>query len=136
MSITNVQVITKALEELGLVPEGESATAAQGSDMLDLLNQMMAAWSAQDCDLHFPPQDTLSAVCPIPEWAEAAVISNLAVFGSPQMRAPVSATLAVKASNGMDLVAKTLINLNLQGADMSHLHPGALGRWNILTDGN
>lgn len=136
MALTNVQVISKALGELRLVAEGESATAAQGADALAILNQMMAEWSVSDMDLNFPPQDTLSATCPIPTWAESAVISNLAVKCAPQFAAPLTDGLIIKADQGKTLVGRTLINLKLRPADMQHLAQGEHGRWDIQTDGN
>lgn len=136
MSITNVQVITAALTELRLVPEGESATGQQGLDGLRALNQMMAAWANLDMDLQFPPQDTLSDVCPIPIWAEEGVISNLAVKLAPLMQAPISPELAVKASTTHNDLAVILMRQNMREADTDHMPRGTGYRGNILTDGN
>lgn len=131
MSITNVQVITAALAELGLVPEGEAATGQQGLDGLRALNQMLAAWEVLDMDLQFPQQDTLSDVCPIPVWAEEGVISNLAVKLAPIMRAPISQSLAIKASTTHNDIATILMSQNARTADMTHM-PRTYYRSDIL----
>ena len=131
--MTNIQIITKALQEIGLVAEGEEPTGEQGFDALDALNQMMAEWAVSDRDLNFPPQDTLSATCPIPAWAEDGVISNLAVNCCSIFRVPATGVLVDRANTGLNTITRTLINLNLEGADMSHLPRGTLSYWNIET---
>ena len=72
---------------------------------------------------------------PIPDWAEGAVISNLAIKLSTTFRARVPQNVYDEAREGKNLVARTLINLNLEQADMTHLPQGEgkFGR-SILTD--
>lgn len=134
MSITNQAVINQALNELGLLDVGSTANSTDSGAALLVLNQMLAEWSlVKDIDLHFPPQDTLADVCPIPTWAEKGVISNLAVECASTFGAPISNELAGKAIGGRNAIAVTLINLKLKKADMSHIATGT-GRYNINTD--
>lgn len=134
MSLTNLQVIDSALGELGIVGEGETATAEQGADALRMMNQMLADWSVSDMDLQVPPQDTLSAVCPIPRWAETAVISNLAANCASLFRTPISPILVARVEGSYQTLGTTLINAKLKGADMSHLPQGDYNRWDVETD--
>ena len=121
MSKTNQNVIDQALIEIGVVQAGDSANATDSADALTKLNQMMAAWEISDKKLGFFPQDTLSDTCPIPIWAEDAVVNNLAILLAPSFEIPPSADTYRKASDGINLVGRVCINENLEGADMSHL---------------
>lgn len=132
--MTNNEVITKALQKIGIVPAGESPTADDASDALSILNQMMYQWSVSDMDLHWAPQDTLSATCPIPDWAQMAVISSLAAHCTVDFRVPLSTELALEVSSAQNALKRTLINGKLESADMSHLWQGSSGTYNINTD--
>lgn len=129
----NQEIIDKALQELGVLDNGDSATTSDSNDMLDILNGMMLSWVVSDMDVGYAPQDTLSDTCPIPRWAEQAVISNLAVNAAPTFELSVTAELAVKASNGHNLVSRTVMNSTLQEANMSHLPQGYKRIWDIET---
>ena len=132
---TNTQIITKALQEIGVLQEGQVPTAQQSSDALDIMNQMITQWKIQDIDLSYPPQDTASATFPLPIWAERAVITNLAVELAPSYKKGISQILAVKADDSLDTIAILVMNNNLKPADMSHLPQGtAKYRYNIETD--
>jgi len=130
---TNQQIIDKALGELEIVEAGDSANATDSADAMTVLNQMMAAWGVSDMDFNFFPQDTLSDTCPIPDWSEEGVISNLAIKLSVPFNAAVSQMLFDKALEGRNLIGRTFINLNLEGSDMTHLGHN-YRRYNINTD--
>lgn len=132
---TNQQIIDRALREIGVVEGGSSADATDSADTLTDLNGMMAQWRKSSMDLDFFPQDDLTATCPVPDWAEEAVVSNLAVKAAVTFRANVTQALGMKAHDGKNLVGRTLINLNLEQADMTHMPQGEgqYGR-SILTD--
>ena len=135
MSLTNQQVIDKALTKGGVLEEGASASTTNTADALSVLNQMMTMWRETDKDLNWFPQTDATEVCPIPDFAELAVVSQLAVQCSTVLRYPVTQSMydeAVESVNGMTMV---LMNLKLDNTDMTHL-PWSLTRyWNITTDG-
>lgn len=131
---TNLDIIKRALSELGLLPQSETPKAAMANDMLTVLNGMMEEWEQMDRDLNWFPQDTLSAVCPIPRWAESGVVSNLAVMAAATMRAPLTETIVNKAQVGLNAITAILINAKLEPADMTGLHYGTGRRSRILTD--
>ena len=131
---TNQQVIDRAGYELGKLEKGASMDATDSADAMTDLNNMMAEWRVSDRDFNWFPQDTLSETCPIPDWAERGVISNLAVSLGALFTIPVKAETAVKAQNGINAITRTLFNLNLEQADMTHLPQGRDSGRNILTD--
>ena len=133
MSITNQQIIDRAGFELGLVESGDSMDSTDTADALIDLNQMMAAWAVKDKDFKWPPQDTAGDVAPIPIWAEQGVISNLAVTMGPTFRSPIPADLHEKARLGRQTIGNTLVNLELEGSDMTHLPQGRNWYYDIVT---
>ena len=134
MSVTNQQVIDRALYELGYIEYGAAADATDGADAMKDLNSMMAEWRESDRDINWFFQDTLSEVCPLPDWAERGVISNLAVSLGAVFNVAVSRELADKANRGLIAITRTLINLNQKPADMTHLPQGRDSGRSILTD--
>lgn len=132
---TNQQVVTYSMQEINAIYEGQSPTAAQSTDAMNMMNRMLADWAENDMDMNYPPQDTLTATCPIPLYAEDAVITNLAVRLCPSFEKPVSAELYERADKAKRKLATVLMNLKLEQADMSHLPQGnSKFRYNIETD--
>lgn len=133
--ITVQAVIDKALGDLGVIEYSDTADATDSADALVDLNGMMAEWKVSSMDLDYFPQDDLTATMPIPDWAESAVKSNLAIKCSTTFRTLVPQNVYDEARDGKNLVVRTLLNLNLGQADMRHLPQGE-GRFgrNILTD--
>jgi len=134
VSQTNQQIIDRALVALGVIEAGESANSTDSASSLADLNSMMAEWRESGRDLNWFSQDTLSDTCPIPDWAEIGVIHGLAVSLAAVFKAPITQGLAVKATNGVNGITRTLFNLNLEQADMSHMPQGRDSGRNILTD--
>jgi hypothetical protein len=134
MSITNQQAIDRAAFELGYIESGSSVGATDGADALNDFNSMMAQWRVSNRDFNWFVQDDLTEVCPIPDWAESGVISNLAVSLGAVFTIPVKGELAKKAQEGITAITRTLINLNLKPAAMDHLPQGRDSGRSILTD--
>jgi len=133
--MTNQELIDKALYEVGVLASGESASATDSADVLDILNSMMAEWSVGDMNLNFPPQDTLGDAAPIPTWAELGVIGSLAIYAAPSFQAAIPEALAVKTRRGINTILRTNINMKLKGSDMSHLPLGDRSAvWDINTN--
>ena len=131
---TNQNIIDRAAFELGYHESGSTMGATDAGDSLVDLNNMMAQWRVSGRDLNWFPQDDLAEVCPIPDWAERGVISNLAVSLGAVFTIPVKDELAVKAQDGGNAITRTLFNLNLKQADMTHMPQGRDSGRNILTD--
>ena len=131
---TNQEVVDRAAMELGMIEESASLGDTDSTDALAVLNEMMFEWRVSDKDFNWFSQDTLGDTIPIPDWALKGVISNLAGECGPVFRAPIPADLSQKAEKGRNLITRTLMNLNLEPADMSHLPQGRFSGRNILTD--
>ena len=131
---TNQQIIDRAAFELGYIEAGESVGSTDAADAMVDLNNMMAEWRVSNRDFNFFAQDDLTAVCPIPDWSERGVISNLAVSLGALFTVPVKAETVKKASDGINAITRTLINLNMKQADMTHMPQGRDSGRNILTD--
>ena len=135
MTITNQALIDQALGQLGIVESSDAASATDSADALVYLNQFMAAWKVSGKDLDFFAQDDLTDTCPIPDWAEHAVMNNLAKYVAPLFRVPLPPEVAILAQEGDNLVSRTIFNRDLEQADMRAMPQGE-GRYgrSILTD--
>lgn len=134
--MTNQELINAALAKIGVIESPDSANTDDSATTLGVLNRMLAEWRERSMDLNWFTQDTLTDTAPLPEWAEEAVISNLAVRASTDFRASVTQGLFDEALTGRRTVGNTLINQSLDNADMSHLPygDGRLSRYDIETD--
>ncbi len=132
---TNQKIIDRALGELGIVEAGDSANATDSATALDTLNNMMAEKEQQDMEFNWFPQDDLTADIPLPRWAESGVTSMLGMYCAAEFRVPLTNELAMKADKGETAILNVLINMKLEGADMSHLAQGENMRWNINNGG-
>jgi hypothetical protein len=121
----NSELIDSALREINVINENGSASAEQGEQCLDKLNALMAKWRVSDADFGWWKQTDLTADAPVPDWAEEAVISALAVRVAPQYGASISAELALVARDSLKTVKREVIKLKMDNADMSHMPIGA-----------
>ena len=132
--MTNQELIDRSFMLLRMIESSDSANATDSADAMSVLNEMMAEWAISSRDFNFFPQDTLSATVPLPEWAIASVIANLAVMCAPVFDAEVTADVYGKADAGKKVITRTLMNLALEPAEMTHLPQGSLTTIHILTD--
>jgi hypothetical protein len=112
--MTNLELIGDALRALGILDESETPSAEQGLIGLRKLNQVMATWA--ETDLTFPswfPQTDLSAAAPIPDWAELAVTSALAIVMATVYPADVSEELVSIAEASREIVLRKRLNQQL-----------------------
>lgn len=121
---TNQQIIDRALYELGFHEYGASADSTDSGDALDALNDLMHEWKYSSKDFNWFTQDTLSDTAPLPKWAVKGVISSLGLRLATKFNITPSAQLYADAKEGEKVIARTLINLGLDNADMSHMPMG------------
>lgn len=137
MSVTNAQIINRALRELNVIAEGADASAEQGEQCLKKLNNLMELWREIDIDWGWFEQTDTTDDCPIPDYAEMAVWSNLAIVCASQYGATVSQELASVANRSWTIVHTKALREGLDNTSMSHL-PRGLGNYNdgydITTD--
>jgi len=134
---TNRVIYQDAMEKIGVLEEGGTASSAQDTTGLNELNRMMNEWRIRDIDLNWFTQDTAADTAPLPNWAESGVIANLAVRLASEYRVPVTPALADAANTGLQAIKTVLMNVELEeGQDMSHMNQG-LGirsRYDIVND--
>jgi hypothetical protein len=131
---TNQAIVDRAGQELGYIGKGDALDATDAADALADLNSMMAEWRENGKDLNWFSQDDLTETCPIPDWAERGVISNLAVSLGALFDVMPSQQLMLKADRASDSISRVVFNLNLKQADMTHMPQGRAKGRNILTD--
>lgn len=135
---TNSDLICDALRELGVISEIQTPSAEQGAHGLRKFNQLMAKWIEDGLDFKsWFPQTTLSDTCPIPDYAEHGVVTNLALAIAPNYGSAtaVSELLIAQAQSGYETICRTLVTQNLPVGRMLTRPDGSAGsRSNILTD--
>ena len=137
MSITNLEVIDDALKGLNVISEVATASAEQGKYVLTKLNQMMEMWREDGISVGFFPQSATTETCPIPDYAELAVISSLSVVIAPKYGASLSPELVAIIDRSYTALLRKSLSEKLDNTDMSHLPigQGHFGtRYDITTD--
>jgi len=130
---TNLDIIEDALELLGVIADGESASAEDGAFALRKLNQMLSGWEVDGVALGYFQQSSTTDPCPIPDWAEKGVYGRLAMDMAAHFQRTLTPEAVRTADEGYELILRRVISLGMKGLDMSHLGGGSY-RWNIETD--
>ena len=136
MSVTNLQIIEDALREINVISEVDSASDEQGSQALRRLNQMMASWKEQSLDIGYFRQTTTTDTCPIPDYAEEAVMLSLAASLAPRYGASLSVESAVILDQRLAELRQKAMRDLLDNTDMTHM-PYGMGhydRYDITSD--
>lgn len=122
---TNLQLINRALREINVIAENEEASSEQGSQCLVKLNNMLEMWKEVDIDFGWYTQSSTTGTAPVPDYAELAVVSSLAVLCAPQYGATVSMELAAVADRTYRMLLSKATREALENADMSHMPVGS-----------
>jgi hypothetical protein len=132
---TNLTLINDALSLIGVLPEGQDASAEQGTDGLRALNDMLAEWSLNGTDIGYFPQTETTEDFPCDYRLTEVVKYNLAVRLCAFYSRPVPPDVAFIAGNTKSALIRRLIVSGMQPADPI-LPTAEAGGWgyNILTD--
>jgi hypothetical protein len=122
---TNLEIIADALRALNVINEIQTPSAEQGAKCLRKLNQLLAKWAVDGTVLGYFAQSDTSATCPIPDWAECGVANHLALYIAADFGAEPSIVVIAAADSGFQTILRTVMNLKLEGVDMSHLPVGS-----------
>jgi hypothetical protein len=122
---TNLELINRALREINVIAENENASSEQGSQCLVKLNNMMEIWKEIGIDLGWFKQTATSGTAPIPDYAEMAVVSSLAILCAPQYGASVSLELAGVADRTYRQLLGKAQREALDNVDMTHMPSGS-----------
>lgn len=126
---TNIVVIGDALRLLGVVAEGQSVSAEQGSNSLRALNQLMAAWTEDGVELGYFAQSDTTANIPVPPWAELGVTSKLAMrLQADYPSSRLDTWVHDNSKNGIGLINRKCMVENLKPSRMDHMPQGE-GNW-------
>lgn len=124
--MTNVEVIYDALFLLGVVAEGQTVSAEQGTKGLRALNQLIERWTEDDIELGYFAQTSTTDDCPIPAWAEQGVTSKLAqrlMADYPSSQLP--AWVMNDEENGFATILRKAMAAALKPVDMRHMPVGS-----------
>lgn len=125
MAYTNLDVINGALRELNVIAENQNASAEQGSQCLEKLNELLEMWKEVGIDFGWYEQSSTAGNAPIPDYARTAVRTSLAILCASQYGASVSTELASVADRAYGLLLSKAQREKLDNVDMSHLPVGS-----------
>lgn len=122
---TNVQLIEGSLRDIGVIAEGQTVSAEQGSVALTRLNQLMESYAAEDLNVGYFAQTSTTDTLPLPAWAERGIRSKLAldlltIYPSGQS----SPMLTDDELNGFGVIRRICMVAKLKPANMTHLGLG------------
>lgn len=120
MSITNSDLVSDALREIGVLDETETASAEQFADGIRKLNQMMELLEVGGIRLDYFKQAISSDTCPIPEYAEIGITCALAMRLAALYHATVTPELGTSADAGMKVIVREAVKRELPLATMQN----------------
>jgi hypothetical protein len=132
--MTNADYFKLALQKIGILAEGEAASAEQGADMLLIFNSMMDGLLGEGIDLGFSPQSSTTAEPDIQEGYKDAIQCMLAIKAASHFEVPmgaISPEVIDTASRGYNRMLREAVYREAVPRDFDHL-PLRTGRNNIL----
>lgn len=137
MTITNIQLITDALLEIGVINESETPSAEQGQQALRKLNQMMEALEEEGINLgwHEQPAADIQETAPLPPYAENGITLKLALALAPSYggAASVSPTLAADMLEAWAPIERKAALNNLKERRMDNMPSSQGGTFDMTT---
>ena len=137
MAYTNLDTINGALRELNVIAVGEDASSEQGSTCLEKLNELMEMWKEVGIDFGWYEQSSTAGNSPAPDYARAAIRTNLAILCASEYGATVSQELATVADRTYNFLLSKFQREALDNVDMGHM-PAGSGKfgsgYNIYSD--
>ena len=122
---TNSQVIEDALRLIGVIAEGQTATAEQGANALRKMNGLMEAWAVEEVEIGYFAQNSTTDTFPCPAWSERGVTARLAhALLADYPSAQLSADMLDDERNGVAVIRRIAHYQTRQPLDMTHLGPG------------
>ena len=130
---TNLDVITEALRIANIIRETEVPAAAQSTQALTVLNDMLSDWRKDGIELGYYPQSALGGTIPLQDEDLLGVKYNLAdmiVGRYGGALTPKNAEVARKSKARLEKRTTEVVE-----SDFSHLPAGsARASYNINTD--
>jgi hypothetical protein len=137
--VTNVELIRRALLEIGVIAGSKTPSAQQAQDALVKLNQLAEEWEEAGIKLGWCQQlpADLSGTAPLPPYAERGVTLKLAMALAPTYggAASVTTSLIAECLEAWGRVQLKAALKNLKPSDTKNMPraEGQYGTENILT---
>lgn len=105
------KILERAFSKIGVRAAETPLTAAEISDGLDVLNDLISTWDATGTLKGVAPVIDVSADLKEPRYATWALKANVAILLAGEYGIPVSQALAVDASSSKSEMVKASMNL-------------------------
>lgn len=126
-------LVNDALSAIGVLPEGQDASAEQGTLALREASNMVEDWADDGVVVTFDPNPTLDGDCPLHGTELNAVKYSLAVRLCPHFGREPSGALAMMAGNAWNRLLRQQLVAQIAPADPVLPVPDALrDSWSIL----
>ncbi len=112
MATTALQVIERAFSKAGIKPSEAPLTAAEISDGLDTLNDLLSEWGTNGPLKDAVPVDNVTDTLVLPRFAFGALKANLAIRLAPEYDRTVTQGMAFDATSSLAELVKATIDLS------------------------
>lgn len=128
-------VLTSALGMLGVLREGESVSAEQGSDGLKVFNDMLASWRESGIDLPIPNMPDTTTTFQLNDGDALTLKNQMAIHLSPYYPGrPLNPAIIAIGQKGYDRWLRNSMNDELEAKQLRTISKGLYGyRFNITT---
>lgn len=123
--MTNIELFTQAYRALNVINENETPSAEQGVQALDLLNQMMEQWEADEIDLQFFEQTDPQADFPCQRYTEKGVIGKLCEALAAHYGFSMTPEALEMSTNGYQTIIRKAVLDKTEPLSMAHLPMGS-----------
>ncbi len=115
--MSNLLLVNDALRLIGVLPEGQDATAEQGETALRVFTDIVNEWQDDGILVSWEPSTELSGDCSLTGTELTASKYALAVKLCPHYGRDPSASLAMMANNAVNKLIRQQISRSMEAAD-------------------
>ncbi len=133
--MSNLSLVNDALRLIGVLPEGQNASAEQGETALSTVTELVDEWQDDGIVVTWEPNPQLNGECSLVGTELNAVKYALAVKLCPEYGREPPASLVMLANNAVNKLIRQQINRALEAVDtFLPVSEGNRQYWNIETD--
>ena len=104
------EFVVDAMEDIVVQADEAPIEQSEGRAAMRILNDMMFMWAARGVYLGYTNVDNLGDEVTVPDGAIMGIKAHLAIMLADKYDVPVSASLALKASQGWEAILNIAIN--------------------------
>jgi hypothetical protein len=108
---TALQIIEDAFDSLEIKSAEVDLETDEINNGIRRLNRMMTAWAQQGINLSYTKIENSSDIVTIPDWAEEAVVSHLAIRLAPSFGVTATPSLVAIASESFKYLRENTVDL-------------------------